>query len=274
MDGPTIVDVEADRRFRRIAAAAGKDPDDPWVGGYVDYEWTNGRILIDCFVPDLRHARVLEFGCNVGATAIVLRHQGAGVTAVDIDPGAVALARANADRHGARDIELMLLGQGAAALPFASGGFDLVTCNSVLEYVAPALLGRVVDELDRVLRPGGTILVIGTSNRLAPCEVHSRRWLVNFLPRWVDGVAGDGASRQRGLWPWTIRRSLPGYRDLVLADRGAAYLRARRAIGTAPAKLALLRAAAPAARLFGWSVGMLTPSIFLALGKPEAGERR
>lgn len=270
MQRPTIVDVEADRRFRQIAVAAGKDPDDIWLGGYVDHEWANGRILLDHVAPDLRNARVLEFGCNVGATAIVLRQLGAVVTAVDIDPAALALARANADRHGVRDIEFLVLRQDARALPFASGGFDVVSCNSVLEYVAPTLLHPIVGELDRVLKPGGTVLVVGTSNRLAPCEVHSRRWLINYLPRCIDRAAGRSTPRQRGVWPWAIRRRFAGYEDLVLADRGAAYLRARRAAGMAPAKIAVLRALIPIARRLGWSVGMLTPSAFLALRKPDA----
>ena len=58
------------------------DPDDRFVGVYVDWEWQRSRHLFDGLIESVREKRVLEMGCNVGATAIVLAALGAVVTAV------------------------------------------------------------------------------------------------------------------------------------------------------------------------------------------------
>mgnify|MGYP001370262344 CR=1 FL=1 len=55
---------------------------------------------------------------------------------------------------GARDADVIA---DLHDLPVADGSFDAVVCTEVLEHVAePA---RVLDELARVLRPGGTVLI-------------------------------------------------------------------------------------------------------------------
>jgi release factor glutamine methyltransferase len=75
--------------------------------------------------------RVLDIGTGTGAIALALadEHPGAHVTAVDRSPGALALARENAERLGLA-VELREDGLGAAA-----AGWDLVVSN--LPYVAP-----------------------------------------------------------------------------------------------------------------------------------------
>ena len=265
---PQIVDTAANDRFRLLAGALGKDPGDLWVGGYVEQVWRSGRHLISAYLGENPSGRAaLEFGCNVGATAIVLSRLGAIVSAVDIDENTVALARVNAQRYGATGISFAVLPPSPGELPFDSESFDLITCNSVLEYVQPTqFLEPITREFDRVLKPGGVVLVMGTSSRLAPREVHSGRWLVNYLPYGIDRLTGRPL--QRGLSPWRLRRYLPGYRDLVFEDRARAYFAAREAEGFTPAKIAALRTLAVLARPAGWSVGMLTPSFFFALKKP------
>ncbi|HZU87839.1 MAG TPA: methyltransferase domain-containing protein [Stellaceae bacterium] len=266
-----IVDAAADRAFRSLAGAIGRDPDNTWIGSYVEHVWTQARHLMQAYLGRrLEGCRTLEFGCNVGATAIVLARLGAVVAAVDIDERNIALAAANARRYGVAGVSFAVLPPPpAVGVPFENERFDLVTCSSVLEYVEPAhLVMPILRELDRVLRPGGVMLVMATSNRLAPREVHSGRWLANYLPRRADAVTGRPL--QRGVSPWRIRRGLPFYRDLVFADRARAYFAARERAGFAPAKIAALRAAAALCRPLGWSAGMLTPSFFLALRKPGA----
>ena len=163
--------------------------------------------------------QVLEFGCNFGATAIMLALLGAEVTAVDINNELMTVAELNARRYGARTIKFELITE-EGQLPFSNATFDLVTCASVLEYVEPGRLKVRLRELDRVLKPGGHLLVMGTSNRLAPQEVHSRRWLINYVPRCADQAIGLRNPLQRGIWPWSITDLFPLYRDLVLEDRG------------------------------------------------------
>jgi SAM-dependent methyltransferase len=258
---PKIVDTAAHEQFVGAARAIRVEPEDLWIGGYVDYVWMKTAPLLEGYVSDFRQTRALEFGCNIGATAIVLTHLGATVDAVDISDKWLALAQLNARRYQARAIRFRRI-DACAALPFSSATFDMISCASVLEYVTPGLFPGALSELDRVLKPGGLFFSFGTSNRLWPREVHSRRWFSNYLPRTADRILGY---HQRGVFPWEIRPS--GYRDLVFADPRK-YLRLR-ASSTAPGKLALLKAGAHLAHFFGCSIGDLTPSMLMVMQKPE-----
>lgn len=199
---------EAQAQFEKTARAAGYDPDDRWIGGYVDYEWHHLRLLLASYELDVQNKKVLEFGCNVGGSAIVLAALGAEVTAIDNDPEMVRIARANADRHGFSSRVAVLLQDRGAPLPLPKASFDLVIANSVLEYVDRADLARVIEELHRILSPKGQFLVCGTASRLAPREVHSRRWLVNYIPRAFDRLFGSEI--QRGLNPFQLCKALRG----------------------------------------------------------------
>jgi SAM-dependent methyltransferase len=265
---PKIQDQEADRVFRDRARAKGFDPDDRWMGGYVETVWARQRFLLTAYTPQIARSDVLEFGCNVGGTSIVLAHLGAKVTAIDINPDFVELARLNARRYGVT-IDFRVVAD-TTALPFAAGSFGMICAGSVLEYVAPELLRPIEREFDRVLAQGGVVLVKGTSSRLHPREVHSGRWFVNYLPSWVDRALGRVRPWQRGIWPWQITGGFPGYCDLAYEDKGAAYFAAAKSDDVSPLKVAVLRGLASAARPLGWSVGLLTPSMYAALMKPGA----
>lgn len=266
---PQVVDAAADAAFRVQATAMGYDPDDKWVGGYVPVAWQEVRHLIAAYAGDAEGAALLEFGCNYAASSIVAAAMGAHVTGVDVDADAIALARHNAARHGmAGRIDLRHVPD-TRALPFADARFDIILCISVLEYVAPDQLGAVLRELRRVLKPGGLIIVSGTASRLAPREVHSGRWLVNYWPRAIDRwLLGTKAPLQRGANPFAIMRAFGDYANIDLADRGTRWLAARAAMGQSPTKLRMARLAGRLIRPFGWSIGMAGPSFSATWRKP------
>ncbi|MCX5744574.1 MAG: DUF2334 domain-containing protein [Proteobacteria bacterium] len=203
-----IVDQAANARFRAIATAMNLDPDHLWVGGYADFAWKHSRPHYASSLPWISGRAVLELGFNIGATSIMLAMLGAHVTAVEVDPKWVELARANAARYGvASRIDFVQLAD-TRSLPYLDNAFDLVSCNSVLEYVPHAMRRGVLAEIDRVLRPGGRVMVVGTSNRMWPREGHSQKLLVNYLPRFVDHVLPPAARPQRGVFPWELRAGL------------------------------------------------------------------
>lgn len=265
MSGAGRRNQAADDRFRVLATEMSLAPDDPWVGGYVEYEWRHVRHLLDGGACGVRDKVVLEFGCNLGATAIVCARLGATVKAVDVDPRAVELGRANAERYGvAGRIEFIHVSD-SARLPFGPNVFDVICCNSVLDLLRHDQLGPVQRELDRVLKDGGVVLITGTSNRLWPLEVHSSRWFVNYVPRRLDRFLSR--SPQRGAWPWTLRRGFATYDDLVRRDRGRALLRAKRRMDASRGKRWLLATANALANACHLSVGMFLPCITLILQK-------
>jgi 2-polyprenyl-6-hydroxyphenyl methylase / 3-demethylubiquinone-9 3-methyltransferase len=123
---------------------------------------------------------VLDLGCGGGFMAEALATRGAIVTA--IDPASAAIDIAN--RHAAEQGLAIryLVGQGEA-LPLADGSMDCVVCVDVLEHVAD--LGKVLDEVKRVLKPGGQFL-FDTINRtlLARiCVVFFAETVLRLLPK-------------------------------------------------------------------------------------------
>ena len=264
--GPSILDFEARERFRSTARRMSLDPENPWIGGYVDYEWHHGRHVLECSGARISGARVLEFGCNLGATSIVLTTLGAAVTAVDVNPRYVELARLNAACYSLDQRIEFLHVPDTTRLPFVDDQFDLITCNSVLEYVPHAVVGAVQRELDRVLKPGGAIVIEGTSNRLCPWERHSRQWFVNYLPRFVDRFVAR--TFERGISPWQVRFGFgPGYSDAAMSDRGAAYFESRKRMGMSGPRMMVLRTLTRMLAPLHISVGLLTPTISVLLRK-------
>lgn len=247
-------------RFEAAAIAADMDPGDRWVDGYPAYEWDHLRPALRAYAVDVMDREVLELGCNVGGSSVVLAALGARLTGVDIDPLMPPIAAANLERHGlSGDIRPVTVG---ASLPFVDGAFDIIIANSVLEYVDPPLLDGTIAELHRVLRPGGRLFICGTASRLALRERHSGRWLVNLLPRAIDRLTGKPL--QRGLPPWRLARSLSG--RFVEVGGAGAWLSARRAIhgDAAPP----VRAYAALGRLAGCTPGWFAPYIELLLERP------
>jgi SAM-dependent methyltransferase len=231
---------------------------------YVAWEWNRARYIFEEYRPWVEDARVLEFGSYLGATAIVLAWGGARVVAVDVDLQYLTWARLNVRRYGVEDRVSVLAIPKAPQLPFPDHAFDLVVCNSVLEYVPSPVREATLKELDRVLRRGGLVIVLGTSNRLWARELHSRRWFVNYVPGRLRRRFNIGVI---GVSPLSLRRPFVTYADLTLLDRGQAFLRAKRRRGVIPWKLACLwcvgRILAPA----NISVGMLTHAVSLVLQK-------
>jgi SAM-dependent methyltransferase len=106
--------------------------------------------------------RVLDMGCGAGRHAFEMFRRGADVVAFDQDGDELAgvlelfgaMREAGEVPEGA-DADVK---QGdALSLPFADGEFDRVVASEVLEHIPDDL--AAIDELARVLRPGGTLAV-------------------------------------------------------------------------------------------------------------------
>ncbi|CAN5731867.1 hypothetical protein BH11PSE8_BH11PSE8_06460 [soil metagenome] len=240
----------------------GLQPDNRWIGGYVDYEWDHLRHVVQALPVTLKGLRVLEFGSNVGASAILLAHLGANVSGVDITHDVVKLAQLNAERFCQDGVQFQCVPD-TRAMPFCDGEFDLIACNSVLEYVVPSDLAAVQREIDRVLKPGGLILVSGSSNRVWPYEVHSGRWWINYVPRIFDRIRGK--SVERGIWPWVARYGFgPNYINLDTAHAQNYFSRSRTLMGASPIHLKWLLWAAARLRI---GPGLLAQSVSCLLKK-------
>lgn len=263
---PQVVDADAEQRFRqKVRDALRGDPDSIWHGGYVDHVWEKCRQPLVQYLRQSQAKRVLEFGCNIGASSVVLAHLGVQVDAVDIAPRYIEVARENAARYGLSEQIRFTCHADSTALPWPDATFDFLVCNSVLEYVPFGILPQVLAELDRVLAPGGIVFVAGTSNRLSPVEIHSGRWFINYLPRSFGPAADDV---ERGLFPWDVLRGFPGYTQLDVEDRSSTYFDWKVRAGMPAPKRAILKAVDTVSRPLGLPVGLLLPSFSTALRKP------
>jgi 2-polyprenyl-6-hydroxyphenyl methylase/3-demethylubiquinone-9 3-methyltransferase len=106
-----------------------------------------------------RDKDVLDLGCAGGFMAEAMALRGARVVGIDPAAEAVAAARRHANVEG---LKIQYDVGAGEALPYAAAGFDAVVCVDVLEHVAN--LTRILDEVTRVLRPGGLFL-FDTINR-------------------------------------------------------------------------------------------------------------
>ncbi|MGL3822157.1 class I SAM-dependent methyltransferase [Sphingopyxis sp. R3-92] len=228
MDRSLITNTEADAHFGVQAKALGLDPDSTWVGGSVPMAAEEIRHILAAYAGETEGQRLLEFGCNYGASAIVAAKMGATVAAIDVDDEAIALAQLNAERYGAdAAVDFRHLPH-SRHIPFPDESFDIILAISVLEYVRREELANILLELRRLLRPGGLLLVSGTASRLALREVQTGRWFVNYWPRWVDRkLPGRTSEFQRGLNPLRLIRAFADFENLDLADKGSRWCAAR-----------------------------------------------
>jgi ubiquinone biosynthesis O-methyltransferase len=106
-----------------------------------------------------RGAAVLDIGCGGGFMAEAMAKRGARVTGIDPAAKAIAAARAHAAGQG---LAIRYETASGEALPLADASMDVAVCVDVLEHVED--VGRVLDEIRRVLKPGG-LFCFDTINR-------------------------------------------------------------------------------------------------------------
>jgi len=175
-------------------------PDNPHGYNRYGFAWQN--------VPQGGQAH-LDFGCYDGAFLATLKSKGiARLVGVDISQDAVLKAR-----ERLADIDVIHISQ-STALPFEDDMFTSITVLDVIEHVAEQ--GTVLDELNRVLKDDGTLVVtvpgrhlfsfLDTGNlkfrfprlhRWYYCRRHSK---AEYEQRYVsnpDGLVGDISAEKR-----------------------------------------------------------------------------
>lgn len=129
----------------------------------------------------LHGAQVADIGCGGGLLAEALARSGAQVTAIDLAPAMIEVARLHAAGEGLT-IDYRL--QSVEALRDAARErFEVVTCMEMLEHVPqPA---QVVQGLAELLRPGGTLFVstINRNLRAFLLAIVGAEYLARLLPR-------------------------------------------------------------------------------------------
>ncbi len=109
---------------------------------------------------------VLDLGCGGGFMAEALTARGAHVIGADVSLGSITIAGRHAASQG---LAIRYLAASGEQLPLPDQSVDCVVCVDVLEHVRS--VDRVLDEIHRVLRPGGLFLF----------DTINRTWLARFV---------------------------------------------------------------------------------------------
>ena len=131
---------------RLLEATARAERDHFWFHGFRRFI----QPLLSRAVEGRANARILDCGCGTGHNLTMLRQYGR-ACGIDITWSGLAYARAHGERQVAR--------ASATCLPFPAEHFDLVTSFDVLYAFDDDMERDALNEMYRVLRPGGQIVI-------------------------------------------------------------------------------------------------------------------
>jgi SAM-dependent methyltransferase len=193
-----------------------------YVHGYTDKESQRLADQAGTLADLLHHdtvypegSRVLEAGCGVGAQTVILSRSspGARFECVDISEMSLGAARRMAHTEGLVNVTFR---QGDLyRLPYRNGSFDHVFVCFVLEHLSNPL--KVLQELRRVLAPGGSLTVIEGDHGSYYCHPQSRAAdrVVQCLVD-IQAEAGGDARIGRRLYPLLVSA---GYSGVAVSPR-------------------------------------------------------
>jgi 2-polyprenyl-3-methyl-5-hydroxy-6-metoxy-1,4-benzoquinol methylase len=197
--------------------------------------------------PDTRVGRLLDWGCGCGRLTVPLleHHTGADIHGCDIDEEAIAWCRSHLPQARFETIAPY------PPTPYPSASFDVVIAASVFTHLSRHTQSMWLEELKRIVRPGG-IVVASVHGRFAASfafrsldlNLEGRLWhywlastmaakgFVDLEDRSFDGVVPDKYYRRSFQTPrftmrtWSRQFSILeyvegalGYQDIVVMRR-------------------------------------------------------
>ncbi|HWI20047.1 MAG TPA: methyltransferase domain-containing protein [Vicinamibacterales bacterium] len=185
----------------------------PWMRSVMEFDRHSGH-------------DVLEIGGGVGTDLSQFASHGARVTDVDLSAGHLALAKENFERRG---LTGRFVHHDAETLPFPDQSFDLVYSNGVLHHTPNTT--AVVGEIRRVLRPGGSAIIM----MYAEHSIHYWRELVGrlglerdllknnsigeIMSRYVELSQNDARPLVKVYSARRLRRMFKGFTDISVHKR-------------------------------------------------------
>ncbi|QSX75422.1 bifunctional 2-polyprenyl-6-hydroxyphenol methylase/3-demethylubiquinol 3-O-methyltransferase UbiG [Lysobacter arenosi] len=146
----------------------------------------------------LQSARVLDVGCGAGLLSEAMAGEGAQVTALDLAPELVKVARLHGLETGVKvDYRLQSVESLAEEMP---GQFDAITCMEMLEHVPDP--GSIISACTTLLRPGGR-LFLSTLNRTPAAfalAIVGAEYVARVLPRGTHQYRDFIKPSELGAW--------------------------------------------------------------------------
>ncbi len=171
------------------------------------------HLAVSALAGDVRGLDVLDLGCGTGAMSVALGTAGATVTAVDLAPRMVAVARQQlAGVPGIARVDVM----DAQALDLPDASFDMVVAALSLMFCPDH--AAAFAEAHRVLRPGGR-MVMACWGRPDQCESVT---VVRVASQFATARPPDGTPTGQSLGDPDLLRGLitdAGFTDISMASR-------------------------------------------------------
>ena len=166
------------------------------------------------YLPGLKQGMALDVGTRFGEFAFTLVEampEGSRIIGMDCEPETVAQAR---EKSAGKGVEFMV--GDAAHMDFEDGVFELVAISNTLHHIED--YGAVLDEMLRVLRPGGYFMVneMFSDNQNEAQQTHFEQ---HTLEAKLDMLSGGFQRPTCGWWScwrsprWTAswRRKTPSW---------------------------------------------------------------
>jgi demethylmenaquinone methyltransferase/2-methoxy-6-polyprenyl-1,4-benzoquinol methylase len=193
------------------------------LSGNVDRRW---RRALVASAQTRAGDDVLDVATGTADVAIefVRRARAGSITGVDLSPGMLDVGRGKLERAGLSG-RIRLVEGDALSLPFANESFDVVTIAFGLRNFPD--YARGVDEMARVLRPGGRLVVLEFLPPRGAALLAYRAYLATFLP--LAGRLISGSGEAYGYLAASIRGFLdPCEIETLLTAAGLARVESRR----------------------------------------------
>jgi demethylmenaquinone methyltransferase/2-methoxy-6-polyprenyl-1,4-benzoquinol methylase len=192
-----------------------------------DYDRLTGFLSFGSGIPYRRDAlrraglrrgmRVLDVAVGTGAIARgAIGIVGATGCVVGLDPSAGML------REARRKLALPLVQGEAERLPFQDGAFDFVSMGYALRHVSD--LDRMFGEYARVLRPGGTLLVLEFARGRSRLTRGLNRLYLGYAAPWLSRVRCRSKAAQHLMdYCWQTVEHLVPPEEIVASMRRSGF---------------------------------------------------
>ncbi len=152
------------------------------------------------FLPYLKgDETVLDAGCGNGRNLVEIAKQCRQAYGIDVSKKMILEAR---KKMAEKKTRAVLLPADIRKIPFPNDFFDVVFCLAVLHHLKPLQQKKALKEMERVLKPGGRMLVSVWNKRHPKLR-----------------KLGKARNRQSELIPWTTRAGKAGERYYYFFER-------------------------------------------------------
>jgi 2-polyprenyl-3-methyl-5-hydroxy-6-metoxy-1,4-benzoquinol methylase len=184
MSGDSPVEVAA----RWDAVASGYEQPRYWCApeNHANLYWLLHEI------GDPRGKSVIEVGCGSGFMSLALAKRGATCSLLDISPRSLELATASFSAAGLRPPPCYL--EDALRSSVLAESFDVVWNGGVIEHFVDAEKERLLQEMLRMAKPGGLVVVLVPNAWCWPFRL--KQALLKARGRWAYGFEDDLSPRR------------------------------------------------------------------------------